>query len=385
VLLIVGGSVVVTASLSRPRGAGNADASPPSAVADPSTSVNPLVPIEAQPAASVGVGGADEVTFANADIAPISGANTRDYTFGADPQVKRRPDGEPAAFIASRLPDSPLPPMPGMRGWFVPAAAWQGKRVEVSAYLRTQDVRYTTGMNVIVFGARRRLLASDINGGALRISGTNEWSRMSSVLDVPADAQRIEFGVGLWGSGRVWIDSFAMRQVPSTVPMTSDAMWHLSTHWLTKFRLAGDSSEPHAGRPTARLDSTAQGVEAASLMRIERALDEYRGRRVRVSAMIKAKDVTGGAGVFAKAGGFQADPSTSARVDLLRPQRSFDGGRRYVEVATKPDLPVRGSSGWLKYAAALDVPAEADILEYGVRMEGAGTLWIDDIVLEALP
>jgi hypothetical protein len=39
----------------------------------------------------------------------------------------------------------------------------------------------------------------------------------------------------------------------------------------------------------------------------------------------------------------------------------------------------------LPYATTLAVPAEADMLEYGVRMEGAGTVWIDDITVEVLP
>jgi hypothetical protein len=46
---------------------------------------------------------------------------------------------------------------------------------------------------------------------------------------------------------------------------------------------------------------------------------------------------------------------------------------------------VKGTSGWMPYATTLAVPPEFDVLEYGVRFEGAGTVWIDDITVEALP
>ena len=60
--------------------------------------------------------------------------------------------------------------------------------------------------------------------------------------------------------------------------------------------------------------------------------------------------------------------------------------RRLVNAAaTKRDLPVRGTLGWMRYATTLNVPADADTLEYGIRLEGAGTIWIDQVVVEPLP
>ena len=60
--------------------------------------------------------------------------------------------------------------------------------------------------------------------------------------------------------------------------------------------------------------------------------------------------------------------------------------RRLVNsAAAKRDLPVRGTLGWMRYAATLDVPADANQMEYGIRLEGPGTIWVDDVVLEPLP
>ena len=305
------------------------------------------------------------VTFPNAVIIPTTATNITQYAYRTDAQVKRRADGEPSALIASLTPNAGG--MPGMRGWFVPATRWRGKRVEFSAYLRTQDVRNSAGLNVLVWGPQNRLLADDINGGRL-IAGTHDWTRMASVLEVPEEAQRIEFGVGLWGPGSLWLDSFTISVVPATMAETSDTAWHLSIRSPSKYRLVNDAAEPRSGHATARLESTPGVVagEWAKLMRVERSLDGLRGRRVRVRATMKAQNLTVGAGVFASAG-------------------RFDAQRHFIQNATKHALPVRGTLGWMTYAVTLDVPADADMLQYGVRFEGAGTLWIDDVVLEVLP
>jgi RNA polymerase sigma factor (sigma-70 family) len=317
--------------------------------------------------------GAEVVTFPNALIAPIAATDTGYYAFGEDAAVKRQPDAAPAGFIGSLTPDGAL--MPGMRGWSLSAAAWRGKRIEVSAYLRTQDVRDATGMNVAVMGPRNKVLSSGMNGGPLRMAGTHEWTRMASVLDVPADAQRITFGVGVWGPGRLWIDSFAMRAVPDTVPLTSDAMWHLSTQFVSQYRLVSDAAELRNGHATARLEliGAASGAatkgRSAKVMRIERTTDALRGmrgKRVRIAAMIKAANVAGGAGPFVSAG-------------------HFDEQGRYSEKRSKPNLAVGGTTGWLRYATTLEVPSEAESLEYGVRIDGPGTVWVDDVVLKVLP
>jgi hypothetical protein len=108
----------------------------------------------------------------------------------------------------------------------------------------------------------------------------------------------------------------------------------------------------------------------AKLTRSEVAPEKFRGKRVRIYAMMKSDDVTGGAGVFASA----------LRFDR-RQQQTGPLKRR----ETKPDLRVHGTSAWVQYSATLEVPTDVDLLDYGVRFEGTGTLWVDDVALEVLP
>jgi len=328
--------------------------------------VSPLVLAKA--AAGERAAGADRVVFPNALITPIAATNARPYTFGDDAEMKRQPNGEPTPFIASSGPSL----MPGMRGWSIPAMSWRGKRVELSVYLRTQDVRESTGVNVGVVGSQSKLLDSAANGPPLRVAGTQDWTRMASVLDVPADAERIGFGIGLWGAGRVWLDSFAIQTVGQDVPVTSDERWNLQTQYPSKYRLVSDPSQPRGGHATARLESPGDGGGAAAtsrewakLMRTDRAMENLRGKRVRIKAMMKCENLTGGAGVFVSAG-------------------QYDAQGKYSQKESKHDLPLTGTIGWQAYATTLAVPPEADLLEYGVRLEGTGTVWTDDVAVEVI-
>ena len=223
-------------------------------------------------------------------------------------------------------------------------------------------------MNLAVTGPRNRTLSNAMNGGPLRMAGTHDWTRVAGVLDVPMEAQRITFGVGVWGPGRLWIDSFTLRAVPDTVALTSDTAWHLATQFVSSYRLVSDGLQPRQGHATARLESIGNERKdvSAKLVRFQRTMDALRGKQVRIRAMIKAEKLSGGAGPFAAAG-------------------RYDEQGRYSEATSKPDLPVTGSTGWLRYTTTLAIPAQADSLEYGVRLTGTGTVWIDDIVVEPLP
>ena len=311
--------------------------------------------------------------FRNAVIRVIAGrlTNLTDYEYGTDEQMKRRPDGEAPVFIASTQPAVGALSLPGWRGQAIPAMPWRGKRVELSVYLKTQDVTRMARTNMRIWSGGSRV-SEEVGGGPrVYLTGTRDWTRVVNVLDMPADATRIEFGVALYGPGRVWMDQFAIEAVPPTVPTTSSAKWHLYTEVPSQYRLTIDPAEPRDGRATARLESVARafapdGGERVRLVRTERNVAALSGQRVRVRAMIKAPDVRGRAGIIARAEGVGAKGQP-------------------IELAARPDMPIAGTLDWLSYSATLEVPADAFMLDYGVRLEGAGTIWIDDIAVEALP
>jgi hypothetical protein len=82
-----------------------------------------------------------------------------------------------------------------------------------------------------------------------------------------------------------------------------------------------------------------------------------RGRRLRLSAWIKAERVRGWSGFW-------------MRID--------DEKRRAIAFDNMQDRPVRGSAGWTARTIVLDVPRDAHSLSFGVILQGTGTVWVDD-------
>jgi hypothetical protein len=56
------------------------------------------------------------------------------------------------------------------------------------------------------------------------LSEAKEWRRIESVMDVPADAFALAFGVFVRGPGTVWLDHFTIEVVSSDVPTTKLAL-----------------------------------------------------------------------------------------------------------------------------------------------------------------
>jgi hypothetical protein len=99
------------------------------------------------------------------------------------------------------------------------------------------------------------------------------------------------------------------------------------------------------------------------------AADEYRGRRLRFSAYVKAAGVGGWAGLWMRVDGRSKSPSE------LPPVLGFDNmqGR-----------PIKGTLDWKRYEIVLDVPPEADVIGFGIVLSGPGRAWIDGLQFESV-
>jgi hypothetical protein len=109
---------------------------------------------------------------------------------------------------------------------YAPAEAWRGKRVQLSARMKSQD-------------ALRLQLWLRVDGGASRVSGvappmlafynmddrpvrgTSDWKRYQVVLDVPDGARELAFGFFLTqGRGQAWAEDFHVEEVGHEVPVS---------------------------------------------------------------------------------------------------------------------------------------------------------------------
>lgn len=159
--------------------------------------------------------------------------------------------------------------------------------------------------------------------------------------------------------------------VLSAVSLLADPLprgWHLAgnrpqdymTGTDTSVAASGKSSGYLASRPGIR-DDDGFGRGFGTVMQTVSA-DDYRGKRVRFRASVKATAVTGWAGLWMRVDG----------KDLSRPL-GFDNmqGR-----------PIKGTSGWTTYDVILDVPQESADVAFGILLSGKGQVWIDDASLE---
>jgi hypothetical protein len=135
-----------------------------------------------------------------------SGLRSERYRMGIDVQNAR------AALIES-IGNGDDPGAFGTLMQSIVAERFVGQKVRLRASLRTRDV---VGSAVIWFrvdGERGRVLRFDNleqrkADGAL--SGSNDWTARSIVLDVPQEALSLHYGFFLKGSGRVWARDFSI-------------------------------------------------------------------------------------------------------------------------------------------------------------------------------
>jgi hypothetical protein len=73
------------------------------------------------------------------------------------------------------------------------------------------------------------------------IKGTSDWKHYDVVVDVPADASAIAYGIRLTGRGRVWIHDLKFEAVGRDVPITATgpAPAYAIGNWLASHSLPG--------------------------------------------------------------------------------------------------------------------------------------------------
>ena len=99
------------------------------------------------------------------------------------------------------------------------AETWRGRRVELKAELRTGGVDGWAGLWMRIDGKDGNAIAFDnMQNRPLRGTGSFQW--YSVVLDVPADAERVSFGVLLHGPGAVFIRELVFQEVDVDVSVT---------------------------------------------------------------------------------------------------------------------------------------------------------------------
>lgn len=132
------------------------------------------------------------------------------------------------------------------------------------------------------------------------------------------------------------------------------------------WHLAGDRPQDYSATVEAGAGMLASKVQRASgfgtMMQTFRA-DDYRGKRLRFTADVRAERVDQWAGLWMRVDG--------SRGGVL----SFDNMQ---------NRPIKGTSPWTSYSVVLDVPSESGSISFGILLAGTGTVWIDNIRFDSV-
>jgi hypothetical protein len=139
------------------------------------------------------------------------------------------------------------------------------------------------------------------------------------------------------------------------------AGWFKTGDHPDNYEMVIDTSIKHGGKAGAHIRFTGEQAEGFGTLAQNFRADEYRGKRLRMSAWMKTEG---------------ADTALLwLRLDAERTTVGFDNmGNR----------PVKGTSEWRRYDLTLDVPAETVNIVFGVLVVGRGEAWVDDFRFEAV-
>lgn len=146
------------------------------------------------------------------------GIGAQSYSAGIDLGVFR--NGKPAGYLRSK---SDAARLPGVLSQILDARKYRGTRCRYSAALKYRGVRRQVGLWMWVLGPDDKVLTQDFMDDRI-FKGNSDWKRAAIVLDIPPNADRIVYGVRLWGPGEAWVNGMKMEAVGQNIPVTDPSI-----------------------------------------------------------------------------------------------------------------------------------------------------------------
>jgi hypothetical protein len=158
----------------------------------------------------------------------------------------------------------------------------------------------------------------------------------------------------------VFVTGFAL--IATVAAEAAPQGWLLRGSRPQDYTAGADSQNPKSGSSSALLQSlpdlTPDGF--GTLMQAFDAV-QYRGKRLRLIAEVRAEDVKQWAGLWMRV---DAEPSQTLAFDNMEHR------------------PITGTKGWRRYEVVLNVPPQSKTISFGVLLSGPGKVWIDDVRFE---
>ena len=160
-----------------------------------------------------------------------------------------------------------------------------------------------------------------------------------------------------------WKNRFWLILLTATVLVTCVLALHASVPrgWIlagskpAEFAVGVDASQAYQGHASAYLKSKETSVDGFGTLMQTIVADQYKGKRVRLSGLVKSEEVLGWAGLWMR----------------------VDQGGSMVAFDNMQDRPIKGTTGWQLYDVVLDVPKDATGISFGILLAGTGEVWLN--------
>jgi hypothetical protein len=146
-----------------------------------------------------------------------AGDRPADYEMGLDSTIAFT--GNSSGYIRNAKPN---PQGFGTYMQVFDATEYRGKRLRLSAYVRSENVKNWAGLWMRVDRDKKPVAFDNMQNRPITASG--EWAQHSIVLDVDQQATVVAFGILLAGEGAVWIDDVQFDIVGTDVPVTDQTV-----------------------------------------------------------------------------------------------------------------------------------------------------------------
>ena len=138
--------------------------------------------------------------------------------------------------------------------------------------------------------------------------------------------------------------------------------WFMAGSDPDDYELGIDATATREGRSSAFVASKATKSEGFGTMMQMFTGEEYRGKRMRIRCQVKSADVKGWAGLWMRVDG---------------PQEG-----KHLAFDNMQNRAIKGTTDWQSYEVVLDVAPEATAIAFGVLLNGAGKVWLNDFRFE---
>ena len=157
----------------------------------------------------------------------------------------------------------------------------------------------------------------------------------------------------------VFVSMFALA---TSIAADAPQGWFLAGNKPQEYTVSVDRQASKDGGSAALLESRSGNVSEGfgTLMQTFGAA-AYAGKRVRMTADVRAQGVQRWAGLWMRVDG---------------------PGNRTLSFDNMQDRPIEGTTGWRSYAVVLDVPAGSESISFGILLSGQGKVWIDNVRFE---